>query len=208
MCKQIDLTPFCGEMEWLNMPFVQSGRLAATDGRIAVVVPTDEPDTPPGKRAFPKIHELDGGYDWVSHEVPFRHPAETKDDECESCHGNKKETVGCAECQGYGMCNRCDCREEHECGFCCGRGYIYTDETCSECKGSGWGYEVQVYGGQRFKGKYIAKILKYLPNPAVDLVGTTERGVCMRFIFNGGYGYLMGLYDSKDRKDDNGKESG
>ena len=198
--NKIDLTAFCGEMEWLNMPFVQNGRLAATDGRIAVIVPTNEPDTLPGKRPFPKIHEMDAGYDWISHEGPLRQPIKTRDDECDRCHGNKKEKIGCAECQGYGTCNRCDCGEEHDCGFCGGRGYRDTDETCNECKGSGWGYTVQVYGGQKFKGKYISKILECLPNPAVDLVGTAERGVCMRFIFDGGYGYLMGIYSDNTAK--------
>ncbi len=201
MSKEINMQAFCGEQSkyQLDKPFVQNGLKAATDGRLLVVIPVNETDTPAGKKPFPTIKTLFRDYNWKKERFSIKTPERsTKDNiRCDDCYGDGKVHQDCAECGGEGVCNKCVCGYEHDCGKCGGDGYAHTGPRCSQCGGTGKGYDNQKIGSARFMGKYIAKIATLLPNPSVEKIGRKRDGSspCMRFVFDGGYGYLMALAD-------------
>ncbi len=197
----IDMQTFCDGVTryQIDEPFVQDGLRIATDGRLLVIMPTGETDTPPKEKPFPKIATMFQEYSWVEGKFAIEKPELSVKEHCwcDVCTGDGKKSETCLACRGEGVCNLCSCGFEHECGRCDGDGHTHTGATCTECNGSGQGYDKQRIGGAFFNGTYLAKIAKLLPSPKTEKVGRKPDGnqPCMRFIFDGGYGYLMGLTD-------------
>lgn len=202
MSKEIELQPFCGGLSKydLSVPFVRDGLKAACDGRILVIIPVDEPDTPPGEKPFPKIATMFSDYEWQNMSLVIKESQRSTKENiwCDTCDGSGKEGTECSMCNGSGVGNKCyACGHEKSCGGCGGEGYRNTGRRCPDCEGTGKGYDKQRIGEALFAGRYIARIARMLPNPCVEKVGrkNDSMGPCMRFVFDGGYGYLMALSD-------------
>lgn len=116
----------------LESPFVQSSRLFATNGHIAISTPCASDDT----QAKPTMsHVMDYETATVN---PWKH-IETKCDTCNStgyvmtggvCEGCKG-SGDCDECGGSGRTECCECGQETDCDDCGGTG------DCEECDGTG-----------------------------------------------------------------------
>lgn len=203
MDKEIDMQAFChDEASFISNPFVQNKRKAATDGRLIVIIPCDESDTTAEGRPFPVIDKIFTEYDWDAINRPFPIAMICTDgsEDCQKCWGDGKESEVCPTCDGDGECCGCSCGKVHECGDCNGDEHIHTGKDCPECGGNGVGYAKCQIGGWNFRGSYIKKINQLLPNPKIIKVGVEKiKRVypCIKFEFNGGYGFLMGL--SKDK---------
>lgn len=200
MSTEINMQAFCcREPKFISKPFVQNKQKAATDGRLMVVIPCDEPDTIPEGRAFPKLDTLGKMFEWELRTQPFPVAKKCTDgsEACDKCGGVGYESEVCPSCDGDGEC-QCACDSVHDCPRCHGSGDVPTGPCCSECEGDGAGYVKVKVGGWNFKGHYIKKINDLLPAPQITMVSKGDAGnSCMKFEFDGGYGFLMGL--SKDK---------
>ncbi len=198
---EIDMQAFCnGDTRYkIGQPFVQNNLEFAMDGRLVVVIPTNKMDTPAKEKPFPDMAALLSDRKWVKGGFAITKPELSNKDcvYCDDCGGDGRETVKCELCRGEEVCNRCVCGYEHECGWCHGDGHTHTGPKCSECSGTGKGYDKQRIGGAFFNGAYLSRIAKRLPNPVTEKIGRDAEGKkpCMKFNFDGGYGYLMGLAD-------------
>ena len=121
----------------LDEPFFQGGWKYATDGRIAVRAPADEPDTKGMRPDMAKIFSSTS----PESAVPFPE-LEMADAECQDCDGTGKAMIECPDCKGDGstLCPECDGTGEIECGECgdytdCG--LCVEDDGCPRCKGLG-----------------------------------------------------------------------
>lgn len=111
----------------LSKPFVRDGYLCATDGKIAVRAPTDDP--PSGKG--PNVGELPWDIPVLGEcDIPLM--PEFTPPPCEHCKGTKK--IKCDECDGGGtiecVCPCGECAHDVDCKSCDGTGY--TDCECNE----------------------------------------------------------------------------
>jgi hypothetical protein len=116
----------------LSEPFIQSGRLFATNGHIAISTPCDEPET----QSKPTMsHVMD--YETATTKQ-WKH-IETKCDTCNSTGYVTTDGV-CDECKGSGDCDECggsgrvdccECGQEADCDECDGTG------DCPGCSGTG-----------------------------------------------------------------------
>lgn len=158
--NKIEWLHFCEFEEngryFINEPFVRGGFKVATDSRIMLVMPSDEPDTVSEKK-FPDFKMiLDRATKAV---VDKEWPAEFPDCVCGRVKSNwvslPKE---CPECVGRGV-RVCDLGHDHDCDTCDGRGrlggyrWFHNDKLC----------HIQL-GGQSFDRQYISRI-NALPKP-------------------------------------------
>ena len=177
---EIDLQAFCkGVTNYqIDKPFVRDGLKTATDGRLLVIMPTGETDTPPQEKPYPKIVTMFQDYKWVDGKFVIDKPdRSTKENVwCDECGGSGKQEQECSLCNGEGVCNKCSCGYEHACGGCDGDGYRRTGAKCPDCEGTGRGYDKQRIGGAFFNGTYLSRIAKLLPNPKTEKVGRKTDG--------------------------------
>lgn len=133
--KAMDLQVFCDPTAnrfAIGKPWVFGGWLYATNGRIAVRVPSSEPDSAPEELSFVKGYELFGNFrdcpiDWPT--LPHIAVA------CRECNGTGRKLITCATCKGDGQ-HYCDCGNEHDCGHCGGSGTVPGKERCIFCLGT------------------------------------------------------------------------
>lgn len=100
----------------IGAPWVENGRLYATDGKIAVRGPASlvNGELPPIDANF-RVPPVDSIID----------PAEMFFDEPTPLPEVPDAAVAripCEHCRGIGHCNACECGEEHDCGHCEGEG--------------------------------------------------------------------------------------
>jgi hypothetical protein len=126
----------------MDMPWVCKGHIYATDGKIAVRVPTNLPDDPPPppiggkKKEWPPAYSaLKWDGDWLHVELPDAGPEQPRR-QCKDCGG--KGTVNrCGECDGTGEVE-CDYNHMHACDECGGTGKLPgPGESCGNCGGDG-----------------------------------------------------------------------
>lgn len=177
----------------LGEPFVQGGRMFATDGRVAVSVLMDEPDTKSDTR-FPSMAAV---MDYVS---PATEQWNAVIGNCDKCGGDGSVMdVTCELCKGSGECTVCSgsgtelccfCSHEHDCEDFDGGGL------CEHCNGIG---RVESYktkcescsdklvdvGGVMLKTE-IARKISLLGNVRYGIVKRSEKFSMIVFDADGG----------------------
>lgn len=193
MTTQIDLTRFCStESSKYGKPATFGGFTYATDCRICVRVPTNEPDD-------------SDPVDWVK-SSPTMFAKSTADTDkawpeqteqptpCFKCNGaGIVEETDCGECNGTGLKECFECGHEGDCGDCDGSGIEDEAGVCPECEGRKVIYPNRRIAGLMIGEKYDAMI-RELPNPRI--VGTAIDGKALHVIFDGGELLVMARLDS------------
>ena len=185
----IDLQRFCSETnKRVDKPFVVNGFKYATDLMVMVAIKTDEPNSEGCH--LKKTNELfERSWDEGWEPEIIIQPRESEHD-CRFCNGKGTRHFVCEICEGGGW-HKCECGNEHKCGYCEGGYFEYeNDENCLKCEGTGKAFENQRYGITYFPGHHLAMIAKHLPNPRVTEISTKSH--TLRFEFDGGKGLLMG----------------
>lgn len=200
------LQPFCDEngSSRLGKPFVQSNRMYATDGRVAVCANFVAADTPQpdGPLPFPRVDKV------MAWEVKCETVWTYNDLSCSECQGaGFTRSTKCHECDGDGDCEecsgagdvRCHCCENYStCDSCCGSG------VCVECGGNGetdareWECEecsrlCIAIGPDKRMGYSVARKINLLPNVRFGFV---HDGMIAFESSNGIRGVAMLLADS------------
>lgn len=171
----IDLQPFCSVDECrmgLMTPWAFNGWKYATNGRMAVRIPTDEPNdsNEPYKRpdasALFKDFNVDG---LESFEIPTLDGMIQK--ECRHCEGSGEQT--------------CDMGHDHECPDCDGDGH-YEE------------WPKQEIGGNDFSERYLSKIVNL---PGLQFFAQSANMEALKPAFftfgEGGQGLLMPMRKEK-----------
>lgn len=170
----IDLTPFCSVDETrmaINTPFVFNGWKYATDGRVCVRVPTDEPDDSNEPYKRPDASDLFKGFD-VSGLETFVIPTldGVQEKRCPSCNGN-----------GYSIC---DHGHDHECEDCDKTGVLEE-------------WPKKEIGGQTFSERYLAKVVNL---PGLQFFAQSANMEALKpafFTFDNGQGLLLPIRKEK-----------
>lgn len=190
--KTIDLTPFCDPETSrfaINKPFNQKGFTCATDGRVIVRIPTDEPDTPATDKKIPDVSQLAWNHAACTQWKPLKKAKRKKVTEIHQQGCPKCETCPCDECEGEGFLLTVN-GIERDCHDCEGSGFGNRSTSCPECHGTGYVHYVFDLGGALIAPRYHAKLLTL---DSVEYASpTTEKGpVLLRF--DGGEAILMPL---------------
>lgn len=165
----MDLQDFCSVDETrmgINTPFVRDGWKYATDGRICVRIPTNEPDDSNEPHKRPDAAAIFQGFD-VTGLVPFVIPElqGVKDKKCPSCNG-------------YGH-STCDHGHQHECDDCDETGVIEE-------------WPKADIGGNDFSERYLSKIVNL---PGLQFFAKSANMEALKPAFftfgEGGQGLLM-----------------
>jgi hypothetical protein len=199
---QIDLNKFCGEDNCrysTGSPFVRGKWKYATDGRICIRVPTDEPETDVlntrdaaslfTARIFPEPWPP---ADYLQGEIPC---ADCVDGNmrCEKCNGDE---FGCDECNYTGCAGpkrKCDHSTICKCIECGGRGIVLID--CKTCNGCGLVIgDVGTMVGISFISAHYDRLIRELPN--VRYSRASDYRSMIYFSFDGGEGIVMPRTDA------------
>lgn len=167
----MDLQPFCSVDECrmaICTPWAFNGWKYATDGRIAVRVPTTDPDDSNKPYKRPDASALFKGFNvegLESFEIPTLDGVMEK--RCSSCNGN-----------GY---STCDHGHDHECEDCDKSGILEE-------------WPKKEIGGRLFSERFLSKMaalpgLKFYPTTAEWLDGNPAKPAL--FTFDNGQGLLM-----------------
>lgn len=195
MQTQIDLTKWCDPEATrfpLGLPFVQGGFLCATNGRIAIRVPSSDPDTTPenGGRLprmadiFKSMPKNISRYEaWP--EAKYSH----QERDCLTCKGKGRVNQHpCQECDGDGMVECETCGHEDECKVCDGHGECGGSK-CKACNGKMQvprPYQQQI-GKAWIDADYDAMV-RELPNPVWYCKSADDP---VFIIFDGGEAVVM-----------------
>jgi hypothetical protein len=162
----IDFTP-------LKKPFVRHSHVMATDGRIALMYPTDKDNSePPDGFRYPDLGLIINRF----HEIPDTQWSPWPEVTINEDHGY---THRCMHCSGKGLLDfdpcdicagtgthECDkCGHEDECKECNGRGG-FGIQRCQSCKGEGQiapESSLTVVGSGTYNRTYIERIKMYEP---------------------------------------------
>lgn len=199
--RHLDLTQFCaaepGIRYDMTKPFIQAGKLYATDAAICVRMPTQWDDEPQSEIRLPPVERIP----WRFHSWPKVERATVLNamDWCATCEGAGYLAFReCSECYGTGE------GEDgwNECHLCNGAGKVGTTK-CTTCHGTPYIPQpclvhVQANGVDAFFArKYWDKIqaiggVEVVVRESVptDLSSPYE---LLGFRFDGGEGLLMGL---------------
>lgn len=162
MLETIDLMPFCDKESCrygLDSPWVDRGMLFATDARIMIALPTDEPDSPPreGKKKRPDCWKILKQYEDVEPHATWTN----KFPPCAECGltGMLPHPV-CEPCKGTGMVDRNG--HPDECMRCGGGGYMSVSHVNPDSKTKlvpcyAERCPVTIHGG-RFHRRYVNMI--------------------------------------------------
>ncbi len=170
----------------LSRVYVKNGFKCASDGRVAVMVKCDEPDTE-GK--FPNLTDCFGGTYTNITPIQIKQPV-TLECECQMCINGRVwcNYQECVLCHGTGRC-ACGCPTEHDCFDCDGRGGKHTEaKTCRFCEGINKGFSELEIMGNFYKGHYVRLAQRELPN--LKAVGIGKQGMLI-FEFDGGQCAIM-----------------
>lgn len=209
----IDWAQFCkldSHRFAIGEPCVRDGNRYATDTRVLIAVPTDEPATDmTGRGRFPKtefiLDQMRYVETWQTWPGVFEcsacggHPnIQHAGGVCPKCNG--KEAKKCLTCHGDGIVE-CNLGHEHDCDDCDGEG---EKDWCEECDGEGvvepyvtecqsCGVETMNIGGRKIALRYVAAI-GHLPGPVVyGIVPRTTDDQTVFFKFSsGGRGAVIG----------------
>ena len=177
----------------LSKVFVKGGYRCTTNGRMAIRIKCDEPDT---EGNFPK---LDDAFNEPFSEI---NPIKIVTPELEVYHICPECDNGriyynfqeCTECYGLGTC-RCGCPTEHACGTCGGDGGNYTkSKPCQFCDGTKKRYTKLQIGEWYYQGHYIKLACQELPN--LTAIGLGKNGM-LRLTFDGGECAIMPFTSTK-----------
>jgi len=173
----------------LSKVFVKNGYKCATDGRVAVRIKCDEPDT---EGNFPDLNECLEKKTTFPGPVEIEKPSVEANKLCEKCHKGK---IGydfeiCSVCEGSSECQCTECENIHECEHCRGEGGHYTkNKTCHYCDGSMNKYEDLEINGRFYKGYYVKLAYEELPN-LIAIAQNSETGMLL-LNFDGGQCAIM-----------------
>lgn len=130
--------------KFITKPVVYEGKKYFTDGRVAVRVPTDEPNTdgdiPGVSGIFDKGREnttKDLAWSVWPEASDLKRSIVDQEDKCGACGGLGTEVVECETCGGWGQVECTLCSHETACDDCNGVGSIPVGGTCSTCLGKG-----------------------------------------------------------------------
>lgn len=167
----VTLLEFCDRYAWrhaIGQPWAKDGYLYATDARIAIRIPTSQPDTPTGDARLPKIADVFAQWPVPATAAWQRWPV-------------KPVFVDTAHETG------------EDCPICHGDGFYYTDgdvRRCVYCDGSG---KVQAFDNVELGKSYVAGVywdkIRRLPDPWYVEPEKADEPVHFRFL--GGEGLLM-----------------
>ena len=196
----IDLQQFCDGDSYrycMGSPYVKGGYLCATDCRIAVRIPSDEPDRQAGEGRTPDLHHVFKGENFESVTEPLVISETIRGNvECETCDstGYLRHSP-CPGCDGGGEVECDSCGHMDECETCDGYGFTGVGK-CATCNGRGVfkGDKNCIVQGACFDIRYIRKVQSL---PGVKFKANGERMAC--FVFDGGgQGGLMPVERGKD----------
>jgi len=158
----------------IDAPFVINGMKYATNARIAIAVPCDEPDTATCGRRLPNVKGLFDGVRSVStwHPMPDSKP-------CEACKGSCRRK--CQQCDGKCYLE-CNLGHEHACENC-----ELGLETCDQCSS----HEHGVTFGDRVIALRFCSSISRLPGPVLWGVSGSDPRDPVCFKFDGGVGVVM-----------------
>lgn len=194
---QIDLTPFCDpESRYaIGKPFVRSGVLYATDGRVLICLPADgEPDSV-SERRFPDMASaMNDWRDVPSDWKPWPEPLYVERlIACQTCNNTgAAHHRECSRCSGEGeiACHECD--NDYDCPDCDGEGTIL----CGKCHACGGAKEVTGPHHIRLGEVAVSWIndqkVRTLPGLLYSIL-EKPTGAIVLLKFDGGRGLLMPL---------------
>ncbi len=179
---EIDFQQFCEpESGSLDKPWVAGGIRFATDGRILVCEPTDDPDTDlsvyPKRKPPTATGKLYGQA--IAANCDQLLPVDVPD--CPECgQSGLVEYWICSECEGNGE-QECDLGHMHDCGKCGGHGCskrrIGSTSTKYPCYRDEKHCSI-VVGNQKFQRHYVQKIRSL---PGVPMVSVETDMMFVRF---------------------------
>lgn len=203
---QIDLNKFCGEdhaMYKMGSPFVLGNFKYATDGRICIRVPTNDPESD-----FRTVPSADGLFtarifpepwppsEYLQGEIPCPDCNEGNV-KCEKCNGDE---FGCDDCNHTGCAGpkcKCDPKLSSACRECGDTGIVLIGcKTCNGC-GSVIG-DVGTMVGISFIGARYDRLIRELPNVQYSRAADIRSRI--EFSFDGGEGCVMPRTDAADFK--------
>lgn len=197
--EAFDLSRFCDVSEnyryLLNTPWVKGGFRYATDCRIMVVEPTEDPDTvPPEDKSLPNAALVVESFSSVVCDIEWPETFAA----CPSCGQTGTQQVWrkvCAECNGEGV-HECDLGFDHECVVCRGKG---VKESSTQFVGAGLHFSdcedeaCAVHFGGFFFSRRRVVLLGTLPRPMKVGFQDVEGGAMVVQCENGLRGILMGI---------------
>lgn len=182
----IDMQKFCAtEVDSrryvIEKPFVISGWKYATDGRVAIRVPTTEAES--NWTAIPKADRLfRDTWNFGDSERALwpQHDGSRSDEDCVFCSGTGKEIEDCP-CAGGAR------DEDGNCKVCHNTWEVVTDRTCAYCDGHGKAFVDPIICGAKIFARY-ARLIGSLPG--VQLFNNCSRAPkdkhAVPFVFDGG----------------------
>lgn len=180
--QQINWGLFCDPFSTrfaLREPWINNGIKYATNSRVLIAIPTDEPDTPEDGLRRPNCESVLEAIEKPGESVLW--PIDLH--KCGLCQGSFKTT--CDECHGVGW-RECDMGHEHACSNCDDDG----KQTCEDCS-----VEVVQMGVHRISHMLVA-ITRTLPGiVGWSLVGAKHTDPLYFRFGNGGRGAVMGMAD-------------
>lgn len=194
----------------LGEPRVINGFKVATDCRMAIGLPTDEPDSPPAEKKFPDVCQiLSPVMEQIGDYAPWpnvppckccEYPADGKLVKCPTCKGTRK--AKCEECHGLGAVE-CNMGHDHDCEDCDGKGTY----DCEDCIGGVVNRDqlaalkcdcVASVGGRHVSSKLFDKISRL---PAVEYFVPDRLKDQVWFRFSGnGVGVVMCIETNQETK--------
>lgn len=201
---------FCGDPKPamrvpIDKPYLNRGRIVATDARILIAISPDRAD-------FDVASLHSDGHDLNPHLFPFDHDSvpekswldvpevEVPTKQCPACLGSGKTHV-CKRCDGEGgiryKCSECGHEHMRDCPDCGGNGRYPGGEekTCHRCNGEGLIVDREdiafPIGPIKLNKVYLDKIRRNLSVPKIEILKSSDDSKPVRFKFDGGLGYLM-----------------
>lgn len=123
----------------MNGFYLFDGKTGVTDGKIAVVFPTDEPDTVSGlPRHIKGIKYVTDRHRQNHNPEPVILPIIRHVSPCIVCRGDYDAEIICAECDGEGIVPCCECGQNTTCRQCAATGIRKeANQPCLHCANTG-----------------------------------------------------------------------
>lgn len=206
----IDINKFHGQgdiREWLNTPFLISGRIVATNGHVIAILEDQS-----HAAEYKELTEPESAIKYISdltkqiksidtwqavNKLQIALPQKV---ECDVCQGTgKAKKTECEECEGDGevdVSNRFSTYYDLTCKSCEGDGFtinLETDETCTDCAGIGKIFKqyasIDVLG-INVQCKYLELIID---QPGLQLSPLPMKDTLMFRIGSQAHGAIMGF---------------
>lgn len=180
----------------MNGFYLFDGKTGVTDGQIAVVFPTDEPDTVSGlPRHIKGIKDVTDRHRQNHNPEPVILPIIRHVPPCIVCRGDYDAEIICAECDGEGIVPCCECGQNTTCRQCAATGIRKeADKPCLHCANTGFeaeAYPIKITESRYISVKYAAFLQKHLPDVIVYAAENDTPATYFEALATGVYGVVM-----------------